>query len=235
MASRKKRPHKGHLRLVGGRPPGGTAIGVARIEALLPDYVTWVLKQGGTREAAVAAWHLVADVARMHADAAPFQAPDELDPGLVRQILLAGEDPDLVDDMATSLDAYLHFFDETGRWTRGRDTWEAFHDLVTPDDDEIDVPELTAEEALSAWKDVPLIGSLLGLLRWIGPARDVTQSGLLRLKDIEPAAAARGSSSGASATRSGRSPTPPASRSAARRRSRSSFRRWPIPPLLERA
>jgi hypothetical protein len=55
---------------------------------------------------------------------------------------------------------------------------------------DVRVPQLSTEEQEAAFTAMPLIKRASSLLEWLGTGKEVTATGALRLKDIEPAAAA---------------------------------------------
>lgn len=103
------------------------------------------------------------------------------------------------DDLYFALDSYSRFLKDTDRWTGSDDAYAELQDALgsgtaaaAQDYPNIAVPHLTDEEQEAAFNTMPLIGRAAALLEWLGTGKEVTATGALRLKDIEPAAAAVG-------------------------------------------
>lgn len=112
-------------------------------------------------------------------------APDDMD--------------DALEDIYFAVHSYIHFLNATGHWSGTDTAYEDLHSLLgtgiapsAPPLPEIEVPELSVEEQDSAFAAMPLIQRASSLLEWLGTGKDITSTGALRLKDIEPAAAAVG-------------------------------------------
>ncbi|MGO4189183.1 hypothetical protein [Pseudarthrobacter sp. TAF60_1] len=117
--------------------------------------------------------------------------------------VIAALDPeqaeDALDDFYFALHSFAHFLKETGRWTGTEEAYEELHSVLgggigaaTPSLPDILVPQLSDEEQDTAFTAMPLIQRASSLLEWLGTGKEVTATGALRLKDIEPAAAAVG-------------------------------------------
>ena len=115
--------------------------------------------------------------------------------------VIAALDPeqaeDALDDFYFALHSFAHFLKETGRWTGTAEAYEDLHvvlgsgiEAAAPSLPDILVPQLSDEEQDAAFKTMPLIQRASSLLEWLGTGREVAATGALRLKDIEPAAAA---------------------------------------------
>lgn len=103
------------------------------------------------------------------------------------------------DDLYFALDPYVRFLKDTGRWTGTEDAYSELQDVLgsgTPGTAQahpgITIPHLTDEEQEAAFNNMPLIRRAAALLEWLDTGKEVTATGALRLKDIEPAAAAVG-------------------------------------------
>lgn len=117
--------------------------------------------------------------------------------------IAASLDPDdmdeAFDDIYFALHSYIHFLNGTGRWTGTDAAYEELHSALgngiaaaVPQLPAIQVPDLSDDHQEAAFNAMPLIQRASSLLEWIGTGRDITSTGALRLKDIEPAAAAVG-------------------------------------------
>jgi hypothetical protein len=98
------------------------------------------------------------------------------------------------DDLYFALDVYARFLKGTARWTGTEDAYTELQTVLdggtAADHPEIVVPQLSEEEQETAFTSMPLIRRASALLEWLGTGKEVTATGALRLKDIEPAAAA---------------------------------------------
>ncbi|QHK21551.1 hypothetical protein GU243_19700 [Pseudarthrobacter psychrotolerans] len=117
--------------------------------------------------------------------------------------IAASLDPDEMDeafdDIYFALHSYIHFLKGTGRWSGTDAAYEELHSALgngiaaaVPQLPAIRVPDLSDEHQEAAFSAMPLIQRASALLEWIGTGREITGTGALRLKDIEPAAAAVG-------------------------------------------
>ena len=101
------------------------------------------------------------------------------------------------DDLYFALDVYARFLKGTGRWTGTEDAYAELEAVLgsgpataAADHPDIVAPHLSDEEQETAFNSLPLIRRASALLEWLGTGKEVTATGALRLKDIEPAAAA---------------------------------------------
>ncbi|MGY4544187.1 hypothetical protein ACVWY0_004130 [Arthrobacter sp. UYNi723] len=129
-----------------------------------------------------------------------------IDSGGVEQAagaIAASLDPDdmdeAFDDIYFALHSYIHFLKGTGRWSGTDAAYEELHSALgngiaaaVPQLPVIQVPDLSDDHQEAAFNAMPLIQHATSLLDWIGTGKEVTSTGALRLKDIEPAAAAVG-------------------------------------------
>jgi hypothetical protein len=124
---------------------------------------------------------------------------DSVEPavGSVMMSLDPAEAEDALVDFYFALHSFAHFLKETGRWSGSEEAYEDLHLLLEsglgasgPDLPDILVPRLSSEEQDAAFATMPLIQRASALLEWLGTGKEVTATGALRLKDIEPAAAA---------------------------------------------
>jgi hypothetical protein len=103
------------------------------------------------------------------------------------------------DDIYFALHSYIHFLIGTGRWSGSDAAYEELHSALgsgiaaaVPQLPVIRVPDLSDDHQEAAFNAMPLIQRATSLLDWIGTGKEITSTGALRLKDIEPAAAAVG-------------------------------------------
>ncbi|QNE13551.1 hypothetical protein [Pseudarthrobacter sp. NBSH8] len=117
--------------------------------------------------------------------------------------IAASLDPDdmdeAFDDIYFALHSYIHFLNGTGRWTGTDAAYEELHSVLgngiaaaVPQLPAIQVPDLSDDHQEAAFNAMPLIQRASALLEWVGTGREITSTGALRLKHIEPAAAAAG-------------------------------------------
>ncbi|ALV40923.1 hypothetical protein AU252_06935 [Pseudarthrobacter sulfonivorans] len=117
--------------------------------------------------------------------------------------IAASLDPDdmdeALDDIFFALHSYIHFLKATGRWSGSDAAYEELHAALgngiaaaVPQLPVIQVPDLSDDHQEAAFNAMPLIQHATSLLDWIGTGKEITSTGALRLKDIEPAAAAVG-------------------------------------------
>ncbi|MCO4254866.1 hypothetical protein [Pseudarthrobacter cellobiosi] len=117
--------------------------------------------------------------------------------------IAASLDPDdmdeAFDDIYFALHSYIHFLKGSGRWSGTDAAYEELHSALgngiaaaVPQLPVIQVPDLSDDHQEAAFNAMPLIQHATSLLDWIGTGKEVTSTGALRLKDIEPAAAAVG-------------------------------------------
>lgn len=117
--------------------------------------------------------------------------------------IAASLDPDEMDeafdDIYFALHSYIHFLKGTGRWSGTDAAYEELHSALgngiaaaVPQLPDIQVPDLSDDHQEAAFNAMPLIQRASSLLEWLGTGKEITSTGALRLKDIEPAAAAVG-------------------------------------------
>ncbi|WP_426989627.1 hypothetical protein [Pseudarthrobacter sp. Y6] len=119
--------------------------------------------------------------------------------GAIAAALGPDETDEAFDDVYFALHSYVHFLKATGRWGGTEAAYEELHSALgrgiaaaVPPLPVIQVPDLSDEHQDAAFNAMPLIQRATSLLDWIGTGKEITSTGALRLKDIEPAAAAVG-------------------------------------------
>ncbi|MBO1269692.1 plasmid pRiA4b ORF-3 family protein [Arthrobacter cavernae] len=210
MSKKSKRPGRkpgGHLSSVpsANKMPLQLALNLRVVDSLTPDFVHWF--EGGIGEAADAMQCL--EVVRLFlttgqalgsgSTATHLQEADLEEVAETLAGTLAGDDDGILDGLYDALHVYVDYLKESGQWTGSQQDYDHVHALLSdetddngPDLPDIKIPELTDEEQLRAFSELPLIKRTTRLLEWIGAGKDVTSTGALRLKDIEAAAAAVG-------------------------------------------
>ncbi|MET3174826.1 UNVERIFIED_ORG: hypothetical protein ABIB52_002677 [Arthrobacter sp. UYCu721] len=119
--------------------------------------------------------------------------------GAIAASLDPDETDEAFDDVYFALHSYIHFLKATGRWGGTEAAYEELHSALgrgiaaaVPPLPVMQVPDLSDEHQDAAFNAMPLIQRATSLLDWIGTGKEITSTGALRLKDIEPAAAAVG-------------------------------------------
>lgn len=190
-----------------GNPRHGSAVslGAFRAEKLLapmtPGFVQWFERSGGEAAEALACLKVIGVVLTefLQVDAVPSITAfttDEAVRAFDALEAVLGEDTDMAAD---AFHLYIDFLGEMGLWTGTDQDYDAVHDFVdeeaqfpVPEFPEIMVPRIPEAEELAAFEAMPLISQVGALLEWIGTGKKVTSTGVLRLSDIEAAAASLG-------------------------------------------
>ena len=218
MSRKTKKPKArgGHLKGVPSAPkmPLQLVLNHRVVDSFTPDFVHWY-ERFSDAEDALRCLHIVKlFISASHAISEESSAtsfdPDSLDDAA---LALAGMlDESDSDEALVEIFDYLHlyaeFLFETGRWSGTEEDYFVLHMLLTeeasgelglPDD----IPELSDEEQDRAFQELPVLQLTGRLLEWIGAGKDVTSTGVLRLKDIEGAAGAVGVKARGKKTRKG--------------------------------
>ena len=119
--------------------------------------------------------------------------------GAIAVSLDPDEEGEAFDDIYFALHSYIHFLKATGRWSGTDAAYEELHSALgrgiaesVPQLPDIQVPDLSDDHQEAGFNAMQLIQRATSLLDWIGTGKEITATGALRLKDIEPAAAAVG-------------------------------------------
>lgn len=209
--SKKRRAAKG---TAGKQHAGAVSLNSFRagraLDSLAPAFVQWF--DDGMPGAAAAAMEylkLIEPVLSRYLGSTDTQDVTRLDPAVLADAVAqtvadpeAGQNAEVPESerAAYIVDAtrsYIEFLSETGRWT-GNDEQLAgilnFFVSLSEEDGQrnIQVPDMSADEAVAAFTGMPLIQRASALLQWIGEGKPVTGTGALRLRDIEAAAACVG-------------------------------------------
>ncbi len=110
---------------------------------------------------------------------------------------LAAKTEDDIDFVWDSIHLYVDFLRESGIWSGTAEDSERVHDMFHADPSQtgmpqIIVPDLTPQQVWEAVAGTVLAQRLETMLLWVGKGRDVTSTGVLRLKDIAGAGEAIG-------------------------------------------
>ncbi|MCI0142680.1 hypothetical protein KNN17_13960 [Arthrobacter bambusae] len=207
MSRKTKKPKTrgGHLKAVPSAPrmPLQLVLNHRVVDSFTPDFVRWY-ERFSDAEDALQCLHIVklfisASHAISEESSATWFDPDSLDDAALA--LASTLDEADSDEALVAIFDYLHlyteFLFETGRWSGTEEDYFVLHMLLTeeasgelglPDD----IPELSDEEQDRAFQELPVLQLTGRLLEWLGAGKDVTSTGVLRLKDIEGAAGAVG-------------------------------------------
>ncbi|MEV8148775.1 hypothetical protein AB0O52_11610 [Arthrobacter sp. NPDC080073] len=207
MSRKPKKPKSrgGHLKAVPSAPkmPLQVVLNHRAVDSLTPDFVHWYKRFSDAEDAlqclAIVKLFITASHAISEESSATSIDPDSLDDAA---LALAGMlDESDSDEALLKIFDYLHlyveFLFETGRWSGTEEDYFVVHMLLSEEavgemDLRGDIPELSEEEQDRAFQELPVLQLTGRLLEWIGAGKDVTSTGVLRLKDIEGAAGAVG-------------------------------------------
>lgn len=180
------------------------------LDSLAPAFVQWF--DDGMPGAAAAAMEylkLIEPVLSRYLDATAAAEVTSLDPAVLADAVSgtvadaeAGQNAEIPESeraayIVDAVRSYVEFLAETGMWTgsgehlaRVQDYFEGLAD--GGGQPQIEVPDISDDEALAAFRGMPLVRRASALLSWIGDGKPVTGTGALRLRDIEAAAACVG-------------------------------------------
>ncbi|WP_205786815.1 plasmid pRiA4b ORF-3 family protein [Specibacter cremeus] len=169
---------------------------------VVPAFTEWLRRRPDTKDQEVEIVEVMRDFFGMYGDAARHLDVTALEPDAVEKALggIDDLDPMMGEILGMTVHLYVHYLFETGAWTGTEaDLSEVLEISGLDHDDELDValpdivvPALTDDEAWAEARSLPLWQRAVALLGWIGAGREVTGTGVLRLKDIEEAAACVG-------------------------------------------
>lgn len=205
--SKKPKARGGHLKAVPSAPklPLQLVLNHRVVDSFTPDFVHWFGGFGDAPDALRCLEVVKLFITTSHAVSDQSSAtridPDSLEDaafGLVGVLDEADMDAAL-DEIYDYLHLFVDFLSETGRWSGSQEEYSIVHALLTegtadgaPDFPPFQLPELSAEEQDRAFRELPVLQLAGQLLEWLGEGKDVTSTGVLRLKDIEAAAASVG-------------------------------------------
>ncbi|WP_426998168.1 hypothetical protein [Pseudarthrobacter sp. N5] len=113
--------------------------------------------------------------------------------------LIENDGEDALDDLYDTLHVYVDYLKESGHWSGTDAEYVDIHAFLTDESisdfqriPDFQVPELSDQEQDQAFAGLPLMQKATSLLEWIGAGKEVTSTGVLRLKDVATAAAAVG-------------------------------------------
>lgn len=170
------------------------------LSPLVPGFVDWFGDSFGPAEEALVCIDVITSAVGAYIEMTGIASATAFEPEALGALLEAVEEaqPSRVLMITTVLHMFIDFLHESGNWSGTEADYEAVHALVREDSDTppespvITVPELSEEEAANALEALPLIQRARALLEWLGDGKPVTATGVLRLKDIQAAAACIG-------------------------------------------
>ncbi|MET3923356.1 hypothetical protein [Arthrobacter sp. UYEF20] len=210
MASKKSGRKAGRNSATGSRGvPAAASLAKARaanaVDVLTPDFVRWFDDGSpGAGTSALECLEVIRDVAGRYCEVTGSQAVTAFEADALDDVLeeLIPEEMDEQDAVFTIDCCYVFigFLAETGRWTGSAEELADVNALFSMGDRDptsealpvIHVPALDDAEATAVLNSLPLILHARALLRWLGEGKEVTSTAVLRLKDIEAAAACVG-------------------------------------------
>ncbi|MCZ9883155.1 hypothetical protein [Arthrobacter sp. B2a2-09] len=203
MSRKTKKPKArgGHLKAVPSAPkmPLQLVLNHRVVDSLTPEFVHWYERFSDAEDALRCLQIVKLFITASHAISEESSAtrfdPDSLDDAALALADMLGESDS--DEALVEIFVYLHlyvdFLFETGRWSGTEEDYFVLQMLLTEEaagemDLPGDIPELSDEEQDRAFKELPVLQLTGRLLEWLGAGKDVTSTGVLRLKDIEGAA-----------------------------------------------
>ncbi|WP_427016267.1 plasmid pRiA4b ORF-3 family protein [Pseudarthrobacter sp. P1] len=169
---------------------------------VVPALARWAAQQDGPGENVKNLLERLQRFFSLYADFATELDLTALEPAAVADLLRSADDfsPEAGVAFGETLHTYVHFLIDTDAWTGGPAALDDIHRLAErgPDDapqdvlPDVVVPELTDEQARAGVEALPFWQRARALLGWIGDGKEVTTTGVLRLKDIQPAASCVG-------------------------------------------
>lgn len=190
----------------GHAPAPGSAVSLSSYRAeralapVVPGFVDWFAQSFGPADEALACLEVVTAATAAYFEEAGIASATAFEPGSFAAVLemIAESDPDRAPMIFSVLHLFIDFLHESGNWSGTEADYDAVHALVRedtgtpPEQPVITVPELSEEDAAAALEALPMIQRARALLEWLGDGKSVTATGVLRLKDIEAAAACVG-------------------------------------------
>lgn len=177
------------------------------LDALVPAFVRWYGEHGVSEELGPVL-DMLSGFFRGYAEDTGNSSVTSLEPAPVAELVadLHEAAPELALFMCAPLDEFLHFLEDTGRWTGSQDAFEDVQSVIndalagrsplaappvrgTNPLDAIVVPSLSLAERRDGYEEVAMVRRARALLSWLGEGKEVTGTGVLKLKDINAAAA----------------------------------------------
>ncbi|GAA1882949.1 hypothetical protein GCM10009715_31690 [Paeniglutamicibacter psychrophenolicus] len=198
--SRKSTGHRGTL------APQETGVSVwqhmARQAAarIAPDFLAWFQEAGGHPDAAGGYLEVVVAIVAGKGGRVGFDKATEFTADGVGMALERISDAvgDQLPKLVEGFHLFVDFLDQTGLWSGTREDFAAVHAMVSNEETCMlagpffRIPQLSEAEVRQELAKTKLVGQVQALLEWVGTGKTVTNSGALRLPDLEAAAACVG-------------------------------------------
>lgn len=176
------------------------------VDAVTPAFVQWCQDSHGMpAETAMAYLKPVTALVATYFDLAPSSVATAFEPGPFAKALdvvyaaydnVSSGSDNAVMFVFEAIHLYVEFLELPGMWTGADADYDAVHSLFHVSEGDataqLEQPQLTADDELASYEGTELVRYLENFLRWLGNGREVTSTGMLRLKEIEGAAAAVG-------------------------------------------
>lgn len=175
------------------------------IGSFTPDFVEWFGQQTNDPDGAMLCLNMAETLVEMCSHVTDQATATFLPAWAVEEAIditysATSEEPGTAEAFISSWHMYVHYLYASGRWTGSDDEFAGTHGVLEEadwdEDDpylpELEVPELNQSEEAIGFSQLGLIQRTNRLLEWLETGKSVTQTGALRQKDIEAAAACIG-------------------------------------------
>ncbi|GAB3262419.1 plasmid pRiA4b ORF-3 family protein [Arthrobacter pigmenti] len=201
-----KSKQRRHLHAVPS-PPKPTAVEHNKqlIGSFAPDFIEWFSQETDDPDGAMLCLNMAETLVEMCSEVAAEATATFLPGWAVEEAIDAtysatSEEPGAAEAFVSAWHMYVHYLHESGHWTGTDDEFAGTHGVLEEADwdendshlPELEVPELSQSEEAIGFSQLELIQRTNRLLAWLGTGKQVTQTGALRRKDIEAAAACVG-------------------------------------------
>ncbi|WP_162150207.1 plasmid pRiA4b ORF-3 family protein [Arthrobacter sp. H14] len=174
------------------------------IDSFAPDFIEWFSLETNDPDGAMLCLNMAQILVEMCSELTNEATATSLPAWAVEEAIgsaysATADEPGAAEAFVDSWHTYVHYLQDSGRWTGSDEEFAETHSVLSEDWDEhdvplpnVDVPELSQSEEAIGFSQLELIHRTNRLLEWLGTGQQVTQTGALRRKDIEAAAACVG-------------------------------------------
>lgn len=174
------------------------------IDSFTPDFVEWYSQETDDPDGAMLCLNMAQTLVDMCSEMTSAATATSLPGWAVEEAVDSAysatvDEPGAAEAFVDSWHTYIHYLQDSGRWTGSDQEFAVTHSVLSGDWDEqdmplpeVEVPELSQSEEAIGFSQLELIHRTNRLLEWLGTGKQVTQTGALRRKDIETAAACVG-------------------------------------------
>lgn len=175
------------------------------IGSFAPDFIEWFSQETDDPDGAMLCLNMAETLVEMCSEVAAEATATFLPGWAVEEAIdttysATSEEPGAAEAFVSAWHMYVHYLHASGRWTGSDDEFAGTHGVLEEADwdendpslPELEVPELSQSEEAIGFSQLELIQRTNRLLEWLGTGKQVTQTGALRRKDIEAAAACVG-------------------------------------------